>query len=78
MSVSSQATITRFFQVTKNYHMTEVDQLGDLTGLIPGEAIETVMSGRRTIVHNWMDEDGINGYEQRVHYLHDWEIESAS
>ena len=74
MSNSPQATITRFFQVTKNYQMTEVDQLGDLTGLIPGEVIETIMGGRRTVVRNWMDEQGVNGYEQRVSYLHDWEV----
>lgn len=51
----------------------EVNCLGDLSGMIEEEPLNTILSGRCAYIRAWFDADG-NGYEHTTIALYNWEL----
>lgn len=70
----TMATINKYTKITGWKKREEVQELGDISGLVAEPLIHTVLSGRSATVSGWFDEATGNGYEMAEITLHSWEL----
>ncbi|MQT73332.1 hypothetical protein [Pseudomonas helleri] len=67
------ATINKFVKITGWKLREEIQELGDISGMIAEPVIQTILSGRPATVSGWFDEATGNGYERIEITLHSFE-----
>jgi hypothetical protein len=70
----AMATINKFTKFTGWKQREEVQELGDISGMVAEPVIRTILGGRSATVSGWFDEASGNGYEVAEITLHTWEL----
>ncbi|VVP30095.1 hypothetical protein [Pseudomonas fluorescens] len=68
------ATINKFTKITGWKQREEVQELGDISGMVAEPVIRTILGGRSATVSGWFNEVSGNGYEVAEITLHSWEL----
>lgn len=72
--LTAMATINKFTKITGWKQREEVQELGDISGMVAEPVIKTILSGRPATVSGWFNEASGNGYEVAEITLHNWEL----